>query len=57
MFQSEELKARIEHVKRNLLFYSLYWDLLITKLTVKELEKRIDYLLDQLIDLLKQRYG
>jgi hypothetical protein len=48
-----ELKARIEQVKRNLLFYSLYWDELLGDIPTEELERRIDRLLDELIELLE----
>lgn len=49
----EELKAQIEHEKRNLLFYSLYWDDLIQGNSERELEKQIDLHLDRLSLLLK----
>lgn len=49
----EELKARIEHEMRNLLFYSLNWDELSKAMTEEELEKCIDILLDRLILLLQ----
>lgn len=49
----KELKARIEHEKRNLLFYSLNWDELSKAMTEEELEKCIDVLLDRLILLLQ----
>ncbi|WP_222616327.1 hypothetical protein [Parabacteroides hominis] len=48
-----ELKALIEHEKNNLLFYSLYWDILVQSTSERELEKQIDQLLDRLILLLK----
>ena len=50
---NEELKARIEHEKRNLLFYSLHWEELLKVMTEEELEKCIDLLLDRLILLLQ----
>lgn len=48
-----ELKARIEHEKRNLLFYSLHWEELLKIMTEEKLEKYIDLLLDRLILLLQ----
>ncbi|WP_165359921.1 MULTISPECIES: hypothetical protein [Parabacteroides] len=48
-----ELKALIEHEKNNLLFYSLYWDILVQSTSERELEKQIDQHLDRLILLLK----
>jgi len=48
-----ELKALIEHEKKNLLFYSLYWDILVQNTSERELEKQIDQHLDRLILLLK----
>ena len=48
-----ELKALIEHEKKNLLFYSLYWDILAQKTSEGELEKQIDLHLDRLLLLLK----
>ena len=49
----KELKALIEHEKNNLLFYSLYWDILVQSTSERELEKQIDQHLDRLILLLK----
>ena len=49
----KELKALIEHEKKNLLFYSLYWDILAQKSSEGELEKQIDLHLDRLLLLLK----
>ena len=49
----KELKALIEHEKKNLLFYSLYWDILAQKTSEGELEKQIDLHLDRLLLLLK----
>ena len=37
-----ELKALIKHEKRNLLFYSLYWDILAQNTPEREHEKHID---------------
>lgn len=50
---NQELKAQIEHEKRNLLFYSLYWEKLLKAIPEEELEKRIDFHLDRLILLLR----
>lgn len=50
---NEELKARIEHEKRNLLFYSLNWEKLLQVMPEEELEKCIDLFLDRLILLLQ----
>lgn len=50
---NNELKARIEHEKRNLLFYSLHWEELSKVMTEEELEKCIDLFLDRLILLLQ----
>lgn len=50
---NEELKARIEHEKRNLLFYSLDWEELLQVMPEEELEKCIDLFLDRLILLLQ----
>ena len=49
----KELKALIEHEKKNLLFYSLYWDILAQKTSEGDLEKQIDLHLDRLLLLLK----
>lgn len=48
-----ELKALIEHEKRNLLFYSLHWDILVQSTSERELEKQIDQHLDRLLLLFK----
>lgn len=48
-----ELKARIEHEKRNLMFYSLHWDALEKVIPPREFEKMIDLHLDRLSILLK----
>ena len=48
-----ELKALIEHEKRNLLFYSLYWEDLVQSNSERELEKQVDLHLDRLSMLLK----
>lgn len=54
MFEtSDELKAQIEHEMKNLLFYSLYWDILLKDLPERELEIIIDRHLDRLIELLQ----
>lgn len=54
MFEtSDELKAQIEHEMKNLLFYSLYWDILLKDLSERELEIIIDRHLDRLIELLQ----
>ena len=50
---NNELKDRIEHEKRNLLFYSLHWEELLKVMTEEKLEKYIDLLLDRLILLLQ----
>ena len=47
------LKIFIEHEKKNLLFYSLYWDILAQKTSEGKLEKQIDLHLDRLLLLLK----
>jgi hypothetical protein len=49
--EKEELKALVEHEKRNLLFYALYYDMLLGKLSTRELEKAINFHLDRLLDL------
>lgn len=49
-----ELKTLIEPEKRNLLFYSLHWDILVQNASEKEFEKQIDqHFLDRLLLLLK----
>lgn len=50
---NEELKARIEQEKRNLLFYSLNLEKLLQVMPEEELEKCIDLFLDRLILLLQ----
>ncbi len=54
MLTQDELKALIEHEKKNLSFYALFYDELSEKMSVRELEKSIDFHLDRLIDLLIQ---
>lgn len=49
----KELKALIEHEKNNLLFYSLFWDILVQSTSERELEKQINQHLDRLLLLLK----
>lgn len=49
----KELKALIEHEKRNLMFYSLYWNDLVRGTSERELEKQIDLHLDRLSLLLR----
>jgi rubrerythrin len=50
----KELKALIKHEKKNIQFYVRYHDILREKMSERELEKRIDFHLDRLNDLLKQ---
>jgi hypothetical protein len=52
--EKEGLNALVEHEKRNLTFYSLYYDYLKESLGSRELEKAIDFHLDRLIELFKQ---
>ena len=56
MMEQEEVEERIKHVKRNLLFFSVYWDELSkTPKSKQTMYNTIDYLLDELIELLKLR--
>ena len=56
MLSKDELSARIKREENNITFYVIFFDSFIEKgLTSRELEKRIDFHLDRLIDLYKQR--
>ncbi|MDF9831554.1 hypothetical protein [Parabacteroides sp. PF5-6] len=50
----EKLRAYIEHEKRNLLFYASFYDHLTEGLSKAGVEKRIDFHLDRLSDMLKK---
>jgi hypothetical protein len=55
MNNQEELKAQIEHVKRNLTFYSEYGDEIVKQgFSRTKLNRLIDMQLDKLHELLKQ---
>lgn len=48
MNQEKELKAQIEQIDNNLLFYSSFWDALLKQGVQKEeLFRRLDVLLDK----------
>lgn len=51
----EKLKAYIEHEKRNLLFYAMFYDHLSERLSETSLEKQIDFHLDRLSIMLKKQ--
>ncbi|MDR1718446.1 MAG: hypothetical protein LBS20_21625 [Prevotella sp.] len=52
--EQDEIDKEIEHVKRNLKFFSIYWDELSRDSASREtMLKTVDYLLDKLIVLLK----
>ena len=54
--EEDELNALIKHEERNLLFYVLHYDIFYKEDGGMEmLEKRINFHLDRLIDLYKQR--
>jgi len=53
MLMPNELNALIEHEKKNLSFYVLFYEDLSEKMSVRELERHIDFHLDRLIDLLR----
>lgn len=56
MMEQEEVEEKIKHIKRNLLFFSVYWDeLSATPKSKQTMNNTIDYLLDELIELLKLR--
>ena len=54
MLNKEELKALVEHEKKNLSFYAQFYDTLKERFSDRELEKDIDLHLDRLSDLLKK---
>jgi hypothetical protein len=54
--EEEELNALIEHECNNLRFYTLYYEFLLEEGALEEeFEERINYHLDRLIDLFKQK--
>ena len=53
MLTLNELKAFIEHEKKNLAFYALFFEDLNEKMSVRELERHVNFHLDRLIDLLR----
>jgi hypothetical protein len=57
MLEQDELRVLIEHEKKNLLFYALFFDSLCRRMPVRELERNIDFHLDRLIDLFRQLKG
>lgn len=57
MENQEELKARMVIVKDNLTFCALNWDLLEANWTQEELERLVNRLLDDYIDLSFQLKG
>ncbi|MDR1720118.1 MAG: hypothetical protein LBR67_08405 [Dysgonamonadaceae bacterium] len=55
--EENELNTLIEHEKKNLMFYALFFEELQKKFPRGEFEKRIDFHLDRLIDLLEKLKG
>lgn len=53
LYNNQELKALIDHEKRNLRFYALLWNILLKDIPEKELDRRINIHLDRLIYLLR----
>ena len=51
----EELEALIEHEKKNIHFYVIFYEELETKLSPRQIEMLIDFHLDRLIILLRRR--
>ena len=57
MLEQDELKTLIEHEKKNLSFYALFYDSLSERMSIRELERHIDFHLDRLIDLFRRLKG
>lgn len=58
MNQEKELKAQIKQIDNNLLFYSSYWDLLLSQgIRQEELMRRLDVLLDKRLTLKNELKG